>query len=163
MLSLSSAQPHPTAADAARSLLEFVVSDSRLQQVHRGVLATELSVDLVEDAYTLLAPTDGAFRQLQTLDGLFDDPERLEECFDLFSFFLIRGCVDCPSRAYRAALTVHGEQVLLGAGQVKTRCGSARIIETIRFARGVIHLLDAVVTPSLGVSGPTTAASGRSE
>jgi len=143
-------------------MLEFVVTDSRLQHVHRGVLATELSVDLVDETYTLLAPTDGAFARFAGTEGLFEDPERLEECFDLFSFLLIRGAVDRPSRAYRAALTVHGEQVLLGRGEVRTRCGNARILETVRFARGVIHLLDSVVTPSLGNSGSKTAALSRS-
>lgn len=142
------------------SLLEYVVGDTRLRTLHRGVLAIDLAVELVDSPYTLLAPVDTALARVDHLEGLFDDPDRIEELFDFFHFFLLRGIVETPVQTPLFVATVHGQLVQLGPQFVSAPSGTATILESVRCRGGMIHLLDSVVIPeqasrTLGAAPPS--------
>ena len=124
-------------------------SEAGLDLYLQGLLATDLLCDLQEQGrFTLLAPSNAAFEALRVpLSRLLVDPGLLEARFDTFEHTVVRGCWRRGGRR-RVHRTLHGSDIVVGAGLVTGSYGYARIQDTHVHGRILVHVLDSVVLPT---------------
>jgi len=100
-----------------------------------------------EGPFTVFAPTDEAFAQLPdgTLDSLLKDTSKLRS---ILTYHVVPGRVLAADVVkLRKAKTVQGEHVSIDASS-GVRINEATVVKTdIEAGNGVIHVIDAVITP----------------
>ena len=115
----------------------------------RGLARTELLGDIATGGpYTLLAPTDDAFRRLRwPFERLMVDERLVEPCVDLFEYSVIRGQCSADEPVRRMP-TMHGDAIHIGAGCVFGTGSSATIVASMRVERLLVHVVDGCLLPS---------------
>lgn len=147
--------PHKLAPVGPRlrqlTLLEALSARGDLSWLELGLASIEVTDELDNGEFTLLAPTDAAFeRHLgDGLGPLLHEPEYAEQRFDLFEHLVIRG--RAPARPVDAAgtsfVTLEGSSVRIERDHVVTERERTPILETLHCRNGLIHRIDSLVVP----------------
>lgn len=138
------------------ALLEYLVAEPRLRYFHRLLVIADLSVELVEEPFTILAPLD-AHWPAADLEDWMCDPDRTEDLFDLCHSMLIRGAFDVAAQLDAAPQKTPELHTLFGNSvRLESRCVHARfqrvpIVDTVCVGPSIVHLLDGLLLPSSGL------------
>lgn len=134
-----------------KNLAQVAVGDGRFSILAKAVEAAGLSSALTgDDALTVFAPTDEAFRKLPqgTLEELLR-PENRDTLVKILTYHVVPGRVyarDAVS-AQRAA-TLQGDTVRVGIENGRLTIDGANVINSdIETSNGVIHVIDSVILP----------------
>ncbi|MEM7783602.1 MAG: fasciclin domain-containing protein [Planctomycetota bacterium] len=143
-----------------KTIVETAVSAGSFNTLVTAVKAAGL-VDTLsgEGPFTVFAPTDDAFAKVDgaTLTSLLQ-PENKQQLASVLTYHVVAGRVNAAA-AYGldSAKTVNGQKVGLDFRGDGLTVGNAKIVTTdIQCSNGVIHVIDAVLLPSLD-SIPATA------
>jgi uncharacterized surface protein with fasciclin (FAS1) repeats len=150
------------AAFAQNTVVDIVVNSEDHTTLEAAVIAAELADDLSGDGpFTVFAPTDAAFKALPegTVAALLEDPTGA--LADILMYHVAAG------KAYSKDLsdgqkikTLNGDHI-----DVKLKDGKAYmdkamvIIADIKADNGVVHVIDAVITPDKKMADAGSASS----
>ena len=137
--------PKPTITDIASD-------DERFDSLQLALETTGLDVALDNRSatYTVFAPTDDAFAALgDTLTTLLDDPDALAE---ILKYHVLNGIevdeLQAISLASTTQTTLEGSNIAVTLQDDKLFINNAQVIVTnVEAANGIIHAIDAVITP----------------
>jgi uncharacterized surface protein with fasciclin (FAS1) repeats len=137
------------------TITELVVADSRFDTLEAAVIAAGLADDLGGTGpFTVFAPTDDAFAALPdgTLDALLADIPALT---DILLYHVVSGKKMAAEVVLAdTLLTLLGKTVDISVNDQGVFVNDAKIILTdIEASNGVIHVIDAVLTPPEEVAG----------
>jgi len=150
---------------AQNTVVDIVVGSKDHTTLEAAVIAAELADDLQgEGPFTLFAPTDAAFEALPegTVSALLEDPTG-----DLANILLYHVVA---AKAYSKDLS-NGQKISTLQGdmiEVKFKDGSAYIdgamvtVADIKADNGVVHVIDAVITPSAKIASADAASQSAS-
>lgn len=137
-------------AEVERSLISVLESDGRFTILLQAIEAANLKVAFSRPgAYTLLAPTDEAFRRLPAADlqAVLADPALL---FDVLSNHVLigrQGAVEIRGSANVENLLGGNLTVLMGTNDT-VRIGAATVIDVdLEADNGIVHVIDTVLLP----------------
>ncbi len=134
-------------------LVETAINAGTFSTLVKVIEATEL-VDFLKSPgpYTVFAPTDEAFTQLPagTLDSLLDDLHKLKR---VVTYHVAFGDVRAEDlRQIEEAETVEGSVVAIDSSN-GIKVNDAKVIKTdILTDNGVIHVIDAVLLPTMAMA-----------
>ena len=137
---------------AKGSIVDVAVADGRFNTLVAAVTAAGLADTLAGAGdFTVFAPTDDAFATLgSTVDALLEDPEGALR--DILLYHVVDGKVMAADVVnLDAAPTLLGPEIAisLGAnGEVHLNETVRVIITDVEADNGVIHVIDAVLTPT---------------
>lgn len=154
-------------ADAAPgSIVEVAAAAGSFNTLVAALQATGLDATLADlsSTFTVFAPTDDAFSALgnDTIQALLADPDTLS---DILLYHVLAGqAVDSTtaiSLAGGTVATANGDEIALSLRDGSLFINDSRVVTTdIQAANGVIHIIDAVLTPpaadDTGEQAPTT-------
>jgi uncharacterized surface protein with fasciclin (FAS1) repeats len=136
------------ANDPTRNITEIATTGSNFSILHKALEATGLDKTLKEGKYTIFAPTDEAFNRLPAgmLDNLMKDKEALK---NILLYHVVPGKLKAEEVSNRTELqTIQGNKAFIKKKEGKTKINKARILQPdIVATNGVIHIIDAVITP----------------
>lgn len=136
---------------AQSTVVDVVVNSEDHNTLETAVIAAELDDDLQGDGpFTLFAPTDAAFEALPegTVASLLEDPQGM-----LAEILLYHVVGD---KAYASDLsdgqkivTLNGDEIEVKIKDGKAYIDDARVtVADIKADNGVVHVIDAVITPA---------------
>ncbi|PKK83213.1 MAG: Nex18 symbiotically induced protein [candidate division Zixibacteria bacterium HGW-Zixibacteria-1] len=103
-----------------------------------------------EGPFTVFAPTDAAFEMLPkgTVEALLKDKEKLSA---ILTYHIVSGKVMSSDVAkLKTAKTLNGQEVSIKSDDKNVMIDNARVVQTdIECSNGVIHVIDAVILPSM--------------
>ena len=139
------------AAFAQSTVVDIVVNSADHTTLEAAVIAAELADDLSgEGPFTVFAPTDAAFAALPagTVAALLEDPTGA--LADILLYHVVAGkAMSSDLSDGQMISTLNGDKIT-----VKLRDGKAYIdkamvtVADIKADNGVVHVIDAVITPS---------------
>jgi transforming growth factor-beta-induced protein len=143
----------PPAEEPVDSITEVAVADGRFTTLVAALQATELDAVLADETatFTVFAPTDDAFAALgqETIDGLLADTDTLsdillyhvlaDQAVDAETALTLDGSSVEMANGDSVTLTVDGDRLFINEAEV--------IITDVTAANGIIHVIDAVLTP----------------
>jgi uncharacterized surface protein with fasciclin (FAS1) repeats len=150
---------------AQNTVVDIVVGSDDHTTLEAAVIAAELADDLQGDGpFTLFAPTDAAFEALPegTVSALLEDPTG--ELANILLYHVV------ASKAYSKDLS-DGQKISTLQGdmiEVKFKDGKAYVdgamvtVADIKADNGVVHVIDAVITPSAKMASANAAAKSAS-
>jgi uncharacterized surface protein with fasciclin (FAS1) repeats len=132
-------------------LLETASKSSDLTLLSKGIQLAELTEILnSEGSFTILAPTDDAFRQLppEELDSLFENVPKLKR---ILLYHVLFGDVRSDDlMEIDEAPTVEGSIIAINHLEGKIHVNDAQVIELDLLAdNGVLHKIDTVLIPTI--------------
>jgi uncharacterized surface protein with fasciclin (FAS1) repeats len=135
------------------NLLETATNAGSFTTLLNAIQATDLGQTLENPGpLTVLAPTDEAFAKLPagTLDDLMNEPHKLKR---LLSYHVLFGDVRSDDLAQiNEAPTVEGSIVAVDHSGGAIKVNDAKVVKTdILTDNGVIHVIDAVLMPTLAM------------
>ena len=141
----------PTLEPESRNLAQVLESDGRFKTLLAAVGAADLVETVVtSEALTILAPTDEAFAALPdgTLASLLL-PENKQQLADLLLYHVVAGDVRSETVVtLKQAETVAGPKVNIVREGEALYLNQARVIQAdLPASNGVIHIVDAVISP----------------
>lgn len=163
---ISPALAAPPKQDAP-DIVDLAVADGRFTTLVAAVTAAEL-VDTLkgEGPFTVFAPTDDAFAALPegTVEALLADIPALT---DILLYHVVSGKVLAADVVdLSTATTVQGQPINISVSDGVVKINDAQVIITdIEASNGVIHVIDAVITPpedTAPAALPVTGGSGTS-
>lgn len=136
---------------AQSTVVEIVVNSADHSTLEAAVIAAELADDLSgEGPFTLFAPTDDAFAALPegTVASLLEDPTGA--LADILLYHVV------GAKAYSTDLsngqkieTLNGDKVFVKLKDGKAYIDGAMVtVADIKADNGVVHVIDAVITPA---------------
>jgi uncharacterized surface protein with fasciclin (FAS1) repeats len=133
------------------NLLEIASKSSDLTLLSKGIQLAELTGTLnSEGSFTILAPTDDAFRQLppEELDALFENVPKLKR---ILLYHVLFGDVRSDDLIeIEEAPTMEGSIIAVDHLDGKVHVNDAQVTELDLLAsNGVIHKIDAVLIPMI--------------
>lgn len=149
---LNSSAEVQSSASTRKTIVETVASEDSFGTLVAALQAADL-VDTLngEDAFTLLAPTDGAFEKL-TKNALQEllKPENIEELRSALKYHILPGRMSLgEAMALKKTETVQGEAVTLRFRNGKALVNNAAVIDSnLEGSNGMIHVIDSVLFPS---------------
>ena len=131
------------------NLLETMAASGRFKTIGRALEETHLTDMLSERGpFTVFAPTDEAFAKMPAADlrSLLSDKARLRA---VLSYHIVAGKVRAPrERLPNTVTAVDGRKLTMTVTEGYYRVGDVQIVKTnLRASNGVIHAIDAVLTP----------------
>jgi transforming growth factor-beta-induced protein len=133
------------------NLLETASSTGKFMTLVNAVAASGLIDVLVgHQDFTILAPTDQAFRNLPQADIeallRYENRAKLRE---ILTYHVIKGRVSSEDLAGKSsATTVNGSKVTIASNKKGLAINEATVLQAdIRCTNGVIHVIDRVLTP----------------
>ncbi len=138
-------------AFAQSTVVEVVVNSGDHNTLEAAVIAAELADDLSgKGPFTVFAPTDAAFEALPegTVAALLEDPKG-----DLAQILLyhVVGAEAMSSDLSngQSIETLNGDKIDIAIKNGKVYVDNARVISAdIKTDNGIVHVIDAVITPS---------------
>ncbi|MEE4202842.1 MAG: fasciclin domain-containing protein [Halieaceae bacterium] len=135
------------------TITDVAVADGRFTTLVAALQATGLDSVLADETatYTVFAPTDDAFAALgqETIDGLLADTDTLsdillyhvlaDQAVDAETALTLDGSSVEMANGDSVTLTVDGDRLFINEAEV--------IITDVTAANGIIHVIDAVLTP----------------
>ena len=139
------------AANAQSTVVDIVVNSENHNTLEAAVIAAELADDLQgEGPFTVFAPTDAAFEALPegTVSTLLEDPTGM--LADILLYHVV------GAKAYAADLsngqkiaTLNGDNIDIKIKDGKAFIDGAQVtVADIKADNGVVHVIDAVITPA---------------
>ena len=152
--------PTPIAPADPQSIVEVAVANGSFTTLIAALEATGLDVTLsdMDSKFTVFAPTDDAFALLgqDVIDSLLADTDTLS---DILTYHVISGEVDSSaaiSSAGSLVEMVNGDSVGLSLDGDNLLVNTATVILVdVAADNGVIHVIDAVLTPPAVKGTPT--------
>jgi len=152
--------PTPIAPADPQSIVEVAVANGSFTTLIAALEATGLDVTLsdMDSKFTVFAPTDDAFALLgqDVIDALLADTDTLS---DILTYHVISGEVDSSaaiSSAGSLVEMVNGDSVGLSLDGDNLLVNTATVILVdVAADNGVIHVIDAVLTPPADKGTPT--------
>lgn len=138
-------------AQSSATVVDIVVGSENHNTLEAAVVAAELADDLQgEGPFTLFAPTDAAFEALPegTVASLLEDPKGALAEILLYHVVAAKAYSSDLSDGQKIA-TLNGDEI-----HVKIKDGKAYIddamvtVADIKADNGVVHVIDAVITPA---------------
>ena len=153
--------PPPAPAPAPTTIVDVAVADGGFTTLVTALQATGLDTTLADpDAtFTVFAPTDDAFAALgdDTIAALLDDPDTLS---GILTYHVVTGEVNAEAAIAAAGTTVetvNGASVGLSLKDGTLFVNQATVVQTdIATDNGIIHVIDAVITPPEPRGEPTS-------
>jgi transforming growth factor-beta-induced protein len=145
-------------------IVEIAVADGRFKTLAAALGAAEL-VDTLKGPgpFTVFAPTDAAFAKLPagTIDTLLL-PENKQLLTDILTYHVVAGKLPAAEVVKQTEIkTVQGQTFLVKLDGDKVFVNNAQVILTdIKAGNGIIHVIDAVITPPADIVD-TAVADGR--
>jgi uncharacterized surface protein with fasciclin (FAS1) repeats len=140
-----------TAAAQPKDIVDTAIAAGTFRTLTKALAATGLANVLKRKGpFTILAPTDEAFRRLPA--GKLEDllrPENQGILQQILTRHLVSGLLGSAQMArMKSATTVSGHQIVITAGRDGLMVDNARVVATdIAATNGVIHAIDAVILP----------------
>ena len=152
--------PTPVAPADPQSIVEVAVANGSFTTLIAALEATGLDVTLsdMDSKFTVFAPTDDAFALLgqDVIDALLADTDTLS---DILTYHVISGEVDSSaaiSSAGSLVEMVNGDSIGLSLDGDNLLVNTATVILVdVAADNGVIHVIDAVLTPPADKGTPT--------
>ena len=152
--------PTPIAPADPQSIVEVAVANGSFTTLIAALEATGLDVTLsdMDSKFTVFAPTDDAFALLgqDVIDALLADTDTLS---DILTYHVISGEVDSSaaiSSAGSLVEMVNGDSIGLSLDGDNLLVNTATVILVdVAADNGVIHVIDAVLTPPADKGSPT--------
>ena len=152
--------PTPIAPADPQSIVEVAVANGSFTTLIAALEATGLDVTLsdMDSKFTVFAPTDDAFALLgqDVIDALLADTDTLS---DILTYHVISGEVDSSaaiSSAGSLVEMVNGDSIGLSLDGDNLLVNTATVILVdVAADNGVIHVIDAVLTPPAVKGTPT--------
>jgi uncharacterized surface protein with fasciclin (FAS1) repeats len=141
----------PEPEKEAKDIVDTAVSAGSFQTLVAAVKAAELVDTLKGDGpFTIFAPTDEAFGKLPegTLDELLK-PENKDKLAAILTYHVVPGKVLAADVVnLTSAKTAQGSEVAIAVENGNVKVDGANVTATdIECANGVIHVIDAVISP----------------
>jgi transforming growth factor-beta-induced protein len=133
----------------SKDIVETAMGDARFSTLVEAVKTAGLVSTLQGDGpFTVFAPTNEAFAKVPGLSSLLE-PRNRQTLVDILTYHVVPGSVYARDAvAAERASTVQGEKVKIGIDNGRLTVNGANIIITdIETTNGVIHVIDAVITP----------------
>ena len=153
--------PIPVVEDDPQSIVDVAVANGSFTTLVAALEATGLDVTLsdMDSKFTVFAPTDDAFALLgqDVIDALLADTDTLS---DILTYHVIAGEVDSSaaiSSAGSLVEMVNGDSVGLSLDGDNLLVNTATVILVdVAADNGVIHVIDAVLTPPVQTKATPT-------
>jgi len=133
----------------AQTVVDIVVNSEDHNTLEAAVIAADLAGTLSGDGpFTVFAPTDAAFDALPagTLDALLADPAG--DLTDILLYHVVSGTIlSTDLNDGDTAPTLLGPNITAGVGMMVTINGVNVSVADITASNGVVHVIDAVLTP----------------
>ena len=144
--------PHPQPAPDPTTIVDVVVADGRFTTLVAALQAAGLDGTLDDEnaEFTVFAPTDDAFNLLgqDAIDSLLADTETLT---DILTYHVLSGEVDASHAISLTGSTVemaNGDSIGLSLDNEDLLINTSTVIITdIEADNGIIHVIDAVLSP----------------
>jgi transforming growth factor-beta-induced protein len=137
-----------------KDIVDTAVAAGSFNTLVAAVKAAGL-VDTLKGAgpFTVFAPTDEAFAKLPpgTVDALLKDPAKLK---DILLYHVVSGKVMAADVMHmKTAKTVEGKNIRIKVEGSTVMINNAKVVKAdIACSNGVIHVIDTVIMPPMGVS-----------
>ena len=152
--------PEPEPEPEPMSIVDVAVSNGSFTTLVAALEATGLDVTLsdMDSSFTVFAPTDDAFALLgdETIAALLDDTDTLT---DILTYHVIGSEIDSSAAISSAGSTV---EMVNGDSTGLSLDGDNLLVNTVTVTtvdveadNGVIHVIDAVLTPPVDKGTPT--------
>ncbi len=143
------AHDHGYSTNNGKNIVEVAQEAGQFNTLIAAVEAAGLADTLATDGpFTVFAPTDEAFAQIpqEQLAALLEDTESLTA---ILTYHVVSGKVMAADVVgLESATTLQGSDVSISASDYGVRIDNARVVTTdIEASNGVIHVIDAVITP----------------
>lgn len=141
-----------------KDIVDIAASNSTFSTLVAAVQAAGL-VDVLkgEGPFTVFAPTNEAFAKLPagTVENLLK-PENRDQLIAILTYHVVPGKVMAADVVgLTEAMTVQGQSATISVKSAGPMIDNARIVQTdIEASNGVIHVIDAVITPRTASDGP---------
>lgn len=150
--------PTPT-APPLKSIVDTAVADGRFTTLVAALQAAKLDGTLSgAGPFTVFAPTDDAFNKLPngTVEALLQEPEG--QLKQILLYHVVNGKVMAADVVkLTTATTVQGSDITINVTDGKVKVNTANVIITdIETSNGVIHVIDAVLTPPVAPTPTST-------
>ena len=152
--------PTPEPTPDPQSIVDVASANGSFTTLIAALEATNLDATLsdMESTFTVFAPTDDAFALLgqATIDALLADTDKLT---DILTYHVIASEVDSAAAIASAGTTVemvNGDSIGLSLDGDNLLVNAVTVITTdVEADNGVIHVIDAVLTPPTKRGSPT--------
>ncbi len=139
------------AAFAQSTVVDIVVNSADHTTLEAAVIAAELADDLSgEGPFTVFAPTDAAFAALPagTVAALLEDPTGA--LADILLYHVVAGkAMSSDLSDGQMISTLNGDKITVKLAGGKAYIDKAMVsVADIKADNGVVHVIDAVITPS---------------
>ena len=137
-----------------KTIVEVAAGNPDFATLVAAVNAAELVSTLSsEGPFTVFAPTNAAFEALPegTLEDLLK-PENKAKLAGILKYHVVPGAVKAEDVvSLTSAKTVQGSEVAIKVAGEEVKVDNAKVVKTdIICSNGVIHVIDAVITPKSG-------------
>lgn len=154
-----------SAAFAQSTVVEIVVNSPDHTTLEAAVLAAGLADDLSGDGpFTLFAPSDAAFAALPegTVASLLEDPNGLLTDILLYHVVGAKALSSDLSNG-QTIETLNGDMITVKFKNGKAYIDDAMVtVADIKADNGVVHVIDAVITPSAEMADASSSKSAKS-
>jgi len=152
----------PAQDSAPLNIVDTALAAGSFTTLVAALDATDLTSVLADESatFTVFAPTDDAFAALgqDTINALLADPAKLSDI--LLYHVIAEQAVDANAATALAGTTVsmaNGDDVAISLDNGELRVNQARVTTTdIVTSNGIIHVIDAVLTPPEDAADPAT-------
>jgi uncharacterized surface protein with fasciclin (FAS1) repeats len=144
-----------SSAIAQTTVVDIVVNSDDHTTLEAAVIAAELADDLSGDGpFTLFAPTDAAFAALPegTVASLLEDPTGA--LADILLYHVVSGkALSSDLENGQTIATLNGDDVAIKLKDGKAYIDGAMVtVADIKAKNGVVHVINAVITPSTKIA-----------
>lgn len=149
-----------------KTVVDVVVNSKDHQTLEAAVIAAELADDLSgEGPFTVFAPTDAAFAALPegTIDALLKDPKG--DLASILLYHVVAGnAMSSDLSNGQSIATLNGDKIDIKIKDGKVYVDKARVTSAdIKTDNGIVHVIDAVITPSAAMAEAGSAGSGSAK
>lgn len=142
-------------ANGQNTVVDIVVGSDAHSTLEAAVIAAELADDLSgEGPFTLFAPTDAAFAALPegTVSSLLEDPTGA--LAEILLYHVVSGkAMSADLSDGQAIASLHGEEITVKIEDGKAYVDGAMVtVADIKAENGVVHVINAVITPSAAMA-----------
>ncbi len=146
---LAMADNHGHSSQGGKNIVEVAQEAGQFNTLIAAVQAAGLADTLATGGpFTVFAPTDEAFAQIpeDQLAALLEDTETLTA---ILTYHVVSGTVRAADVVgLDSATTLQGSDIAISVSDDGVRVDGARVVATdIEASNGIIHVIDAVITP----------------
>lgn len=148
----SAAETTTTAAAPAEAgtIVEVAQATPELSTLVTAVTAADLAGTLGEPGpYTVFAPTNDAFAEIQSTVDTLLEPENKDDLTEVLTYHVVPGTYKAADLEDGQELTtVQGEKLTVSIDGETVKVGDATVAQAdVEAANGVVHVIDKVLVP----------------